>query len=270
MMGGMTASADHWEVLSRGAPPPACTTAYGKDPAQVYDVRLPAGMPGAPAPRVRGTVVVVHGGFWRASFDRSHAASQAQGFADRGFHVAVIEYRRVGMAGGGYPGTLDDVAAALSAVRRDERLPDPAVLVGHSAGGQLALWAAAQPWCAHLGGVVSLAGCVDLTLTARLDLGAGAAQAFLGGGPDQVPERYARADPALLVPPRAPVHLVHGSDDVVVLPEVARSYQAAAARAGSSVTLEVLADVGHFELIDPLTPAFDRVVAAASAWGRPV
>lgn len=260
----MTPTPDPGDVLTRAAPPPTRTTAYGPDLAQVYDVRLPTGMPGAHLPGP-ATVVVIHGGFWRAAFDRTHAASQAQAFADRDLPVAVIEYRRVGMRGGGYPGTVEDVASALAAVRRDEQLPDPVVLVGHSAGAQLALWAAAQPWSAPLAGVVSLAGCVDLTLTARLGLGGDAASAFVGGGPDEVPERYAGLDPTQLVPPRAPVRLAHGSADDRVTLEISESYRRSAARAGVDVPLDVLPGVGHFELIDPLTPAFEHSVAAVRA-----
>ncbi len=125
--------------MERTAPPPTRTTAYGSDPAQLYDVRLPAG-PGADV-----TVVVVHGGFWRERFDRSHAGCQAQAFADAGYPVAVLEYRRTGMPGGGWPGTTEDVAAGVAAVLGDPGLPERAVLVGHSAGGHLVVWAASQP-----------------------------------------------------------------------------------------------------------------------------
>ena len=82
---------DAGDVMERTAPPPTRTTAYGSDPAQVYDVRLPAGT------AADVTVVVVHGGFWRERFDRSHAGCQAQAFADAGYPVAVLEYRRTGM-----------------------------------------------------------------------------------------------------------------------------------------------------------------------------
>ena len=98
--------------------PPARTTAYGIDPAQVYDVRVPAGDP------TGTTVVVVHGGFWRAEWDRAHAAPQAQAFADAGHHVAVVEYRRTGMPGAAGPGTFDDVSAAVDAVAGRPDLPD--------------------------------------------------------------------------------------------------------------------------------------------------
>jgi acetyl esterase/lipase len=166
----MATPRDPRAVLERSAPPAARTVSYGEDAAQVYDVRLPAGEPRD------ATVVVVHGGFWQKDFDRTHAAAQAQAFADDGFCVAVPEYRRVDMPGGGWPGTVQDVAAAVAAIRADPALPDTVVLVGHSAGGHLVAWVASQPQAHGLAGAVSLAGCVDLTLTARLGLGDRAAQ----------------------------------------------------------------------------------------------
>ena len=243
-------------VMTRTAPPPSRTEAYGPDPAQVYDVRLPSGA-------ARGaTVVVVHGGFWQAEFDRTHAASEAQALADDGFHVAVLEYRRVGMPGGGWPGTVEDVTAGLAAVRADPGLPDPLVLVGHSAGGHLVAWAASQPWAHGVRGVVSLAGCVDLALTARLHLGEDAAQSLMGGEPGgELDAAYALADPARLTP-AVPVVLLHGAEDVTVPVTVSQSYEqrmrrrADAPRQHAEVRLTVIPACEHFGLIDPEHPAF--------------
>jgi acetyl esterase/lipase len=246
-------------ILERTAPPPARTTAYGRDPAQVYDVRLPGGA-------VEDTgVVVVHGGFWRERFDRTHAGCQAQAFADAGWPVAVVEYRRTGMPGGGWPGTGADVAAAVAALRDDPDLPDRLVLVGHSAGGHLVAWAASQPWGAGLSGVVSLAGVVDLAAAFEQRLGDGAVEAFMGGTPPALPEAYAAADPCLHVP-LAPVALVHGADDDVVPAEISRSYaqQVGGAAGAARVTLDVVAGCEHFGLIDPEHPAFAEVLAAVS------
>ncbi len=247
------------DVAAAEVPPPARTTAYGPDPAQVYDVREPAG-PGAP----RGTVAVVHGGFWRAEHDRAHAAAQAQALAEEGWVVAVVEYRRTGMPGGGWPGTLEDVRTALTAVAADPDLPGPLLAVGHSAGGHLALWAASQA-DTPLDGVVALGGCVDLATSARLDLGDGATQRLMGGGPDEVPDRYATADPAQLLPARVPVVLVHGTADDRVPVEISHSYAALAAGSTRPVTVEELPGVGHYELIDPRDPAFARVLHAVAS-----
>jgi acetyl esterase/lipase len=243
------------------APPPARTTAYGDDPAQVYDVRLPTTRSSG------GTVVVVHGGFWRREWDREHAAVQAQGFADAGHHVAVVEYRRTGMPGGGWPGTFQDVSTAVSAIRSDATLPDRCLLVGHSAGGHLVALAAAEPWAHGLAGAVGLAGCVDLALTAERNLGGGAAQAFLGGPPTETDDpRWRDADPALH-PPAVPVVLVHGTEDRTVPLAISQSYLTKVSRSAeqhAEVALHGIPGAGHFDVIDPGHSAFATVLALAS------
>jgi dipeptidyl aminopeptidase/acylaminoacyl peptidase len=245
---------DSREVLTRAAPPPDRTFSYGPLPDQVIDVRLPERLP-APV------VVVIHGGFWRVRHDRTHTGPMASALAAEGYVVAIPEYRRVGQEGGGWTGTFDDVTAALAAV------PDllapygsgaPPLLLGHSAGGHLALWATSGGISA--GGVVSLGGCADLGMCAELGLGEGATVALLGGTPAEVPDRYAAADPVRLPPPAAPVTLVHGTADDRVPIEVSRSY---AAKTGT--TLYELEGIGHFALIDPLSTAWPAVLAALPA-----
>lgn len=251
------------DVLDRVAPPPDRTVAYGDDPAQVYDVREPSDALGVTALGV--TVLVVHGGFWREVYDRTHAGAQAQGLAEAGFHVAVGEYRRTGMPGGGVPGTLDDITALVAAVRADASLPRPLVLVGHSAGGHLVAWAANQAWAAGLAGVVALAGCVDLAATDLLHLGDDAAQDFLDGEPSETPEAWAAADPMTSLPPRVPVRLVYGVEDAVVPATISDEYLARARALGADVRRDVLDNCGHFSLIDPDHPAFAHVVAVCRA-----
>jgi acetyl esterase/lipase len=235
----------------------AGTRSYGSDPAQVYDVLAPA----AGAPVVTGTVVVVHGGFWRAQYDRQHAASEAQAFADAGFHVVLAEYRRVGMPGGGVPGTLEDVRDLLASVSAQGDLPKPLVLVGHSAGGHLVTWAAGQPWARALGirGVVSLAGVVDLGAADRLHLGDDATRDFVGSGPGT--PAWTSADPMSTLPPQVPVRLVNGTDDDTVPLGVADDYVAKARAAGGDVTEQVIEGADHFDVIDPDAEAFTSVLA---------
>jgi acetyl esterase/lipase len=255
---------------------PDRTLSYGPLPEHVVDVRLPAVGSGPAA-----LAVVVHGGFWKAEWDRGHAGEQSAGLAAAGYVVATVEYRRVRMAGGGWPGTLDDVALltetvpALVAAALPGRV-DPArtVLIGHSAGGHLVTWAASRhrlpassPW--HRAeplpvGVVSLAGVLDLALAAALGLGGDATQALLGGGPEALPERYADADPARLLPTGVPTVLVHGTQDEEVPLEVSRSYTAAAAAADQQVTLHELSGADHMALIDPASPAWPAVLAAVT------
>ena len=236
--------------------PPSRTTAYGIDPDQVYDVRLPATGLAAPTGT---TVVVVHGGFWKAEWDRAHAAPQAQAFAEAGHHVAVVEYRRTGMRGGGWPATFADVSAAVDAVLADPALPDRCVLVGHSAGGHLDTLAATRPEARSLAGVVALAGCVDLALTRDLGLGDGAAARFMG---DADSASWSAADPAAHVP-LTPVVLVHGDADDTVPLTVSVSYYKRQTLQNRPELLR-LPGVGHDELIEPAEPAF-RVVLDAVA-----
>jgi acetyl esterase/lipase len=262
-------------VLGRPSQAAARSAPYGKGTDQVYDVHLPTLALGA-------TVLVVHGGFWRAAYDRTHAGPMAAALADAGFHVAVAEYRRGRMplspvpalptsgAGAGVVPTLEDIRNVVATVRADAELPDPLVLVGHSAGGQLVAWTANQPWADGLAGVVALAGCVDLGATDRRHLGRDAARQWLAGTPEEVPERWAAADPVTGLPPRCPVRLLHGREDREVPVAVTEGYLRRCRELGADVTLEVIDGAGHYSLIDPEAPAFDRVLAALrSLMGAP-
>ncbi len=245
------------DVLSRAVQPPDDTRPYAAGPAQVYDVRFPTSR------RSRGTVLVVHGGFWRAEYDRTHTAAQAAGLAEAGWHVAVGEYRRAGMPGGGWPGTFRDVESLVAAVARDPDLPGPLVLMGHSAGGHLVAWAANQPWVERRGvaGVIVLAGCVDLRETDRMGLGGNAARAFLGD-PATNAEAWQQADPMSALPPRVPVRILHGELDREVPVSVTDAYLGEAARLGGDITRDVVPEAGHYLLIDPDSPAWPHVVRA--------
>lgn len=262
MPGRVTCHDDHVpdprEVLSRPAPPPDLTLVYGPHACHLIDVRLPAVAPA-------GLVVLLHGGFWRSEYDRTHTGPMTSALAAAGYVVAIPEYRRTSSSppdgdAGGWPGTFDDVAAALDAVPGllSPYSSAPPVVVGHSAGGHLALWAATRP-SARMRAVVSLAGCANLTMCSRLGLDEGATDLLMGGTPDEVPDRYAAADPALLPPPATPVTLLHGTADDRVPIEVSRSY---ATRAGAP--LRELPGVDHFALIDPLSTAWAQVLSAVS------
>jgi len=242
------------------------TTAYGSGPDQFVEVSLPAG--DGPAP----VVVVLHGGFWRARYGVELARPLAADLAARGWAAVAVEYRRVG-AGGGWPTTLEDVAAALDAL---PDLPDVARLdltdvtvVGHSAGGHLAAWAAgrgrlpagapgAAPRVAVTAAVLQ-AGVLDLAAAVAADLGAGATVEFLGGSPEQLPERYAAADPVRLLPTGAAVLCVHGDADTTVPPEQSERYAAAARAAGDQVETTVVPG-DHMVVIDPAGEAWRRTL----------
>ncbi|MEU9215047.1 alpha/beta hydrolase [Streptomyces sp. NPDC048376] len=271
--------AEEKSALSHPAVAPDSTAGYGDHPDQVIDFYVPRGGagPGEAAP----VVVVLHGGSWRAPYDRRHISPFADFLAHRGFAVASVEYRRgaEGSAGGSvgdavagrWPDTFDDVAAALDAlpelVRRHLPRADArrVVLTGHSAGGHLALWAAARhllpadaPWRtdrpAPLRGVVALAPIADFEVADKLDVCGGAARQLLGGG-ELFAARRPYADPALLLPTGIATTLVQGRADVDVPQAVAEAYADAAAQAGEVVGVTLLEDVGHYPLIDPAADA---------------
>ncbi|MEU6771848.1 alpha/beta hydrolase [Streptomyces sp. NPDC046759] len=274
------ATAEEESLFSHPPVEPDVSCAYGSHPDQVIDFYAPRTGRDSVVP----LVVVLHGGAWRARYDRRHITPFADYLARRGFAVANVEYRRGGdplipaqNAGdatppaGRWPDTFDDVAAALDAlpalVREALLQADPGrtVLTGHSAGGHLALWAAARhvlpadaPWRtgrpAPLRGVVSLAPIADFEVAEKLDVCEHASLQLLGGH-DVFADRRRCADPVLLLPTGIATTLVQGRTDLVVPEAVAESYADAAAKAGEVVGLTLLEDVGHFPLIDPAADA---------------
>ncbi|MEZ0448664.1 alpha/beta hydrolase family protein [Cellulomonas sp. ICMP 17802] len=240
------------------------TVRYGALPDQVADVTLPATT--GPAP----LVVLLHGGFWRVAYDRAHVQVVADALDREGYAVANVEYRRVG-GGGGWPTTFEDVARAIDTL--EEVLAGRVDLgsvayLGHSAGGHLALWAALRdrlpagaPGRAdrppRVRGVVALAPVADLVAVDRLGLSRGAVAELLGGGPSEVPERFAATDPAALGAPAARTLVVHGRLDDTVPVSVSRGY-----RDRTGVELVEVPGTGHFELIDPASAAWPVVVGA--------
>ncbi len=220
---------------------PGCRIAYGSDPNQFGELRLPQGK--GPHP----TVIFIHGGYWREAYDLTHVGHSCVAIATAGYAVWSLEYRRVGQPGGGYPGTLEDIRAAA---RRVSGIADldlgRVVLAGHSAGGHLALWLAAQELL-PLKGVAALAAVSDLRRAHEQNLGAGAVADFVGGGPAECNDRYAASSPVDLLPLRVPQVLLHGTADDTVPFELSRRF----ARASKNARLVALPGAGHFELIDP-------------------
>jgi acetyl esterase/lipase len=226
---------------------------YGPGRAQRAELHLPTGEGTHPL------MVVIHGGSWQARYGKVVMRGLVGDLVRRGWAVWNIEYRRLG-AGGGWPATFADVAAAIDHLATVDAPLDlaRACVLGHSAGGHLALWAASRgglpagaPGHAPGGPPVRLqqaivqAGVCDLAGAYRRWRG-GAVRALMGGAPDELPDRYAVADPAALVPADAPVLLVHGVRDEVVSIELSRSYAAAARAAGATVELvEIPGEAGR-------------------------
>ena len=197
-------------------------------------------------------VVFIHGGFWRARWDASTIREIARRCAtELGVAAWNLEYPRVGMEDGGWPGTgaavRSGVAAALAQANADGR---PVALVGHSAGGQLALWAAAELPSVAL--AVSLAGVCDLRAAYREGLGSGAV-AELFGGREPTEAQYASASPIERLPLGVPSLLIHGDNDDRVPLSQSISF---AGTAGGECTFVQLRRAGHFDVIDPHGPAW--------------
>lgn len=231
--------------------PPGTIHPYGDLPDQVGDLFVPV-----PASGPLPVVVLVHGGFWREKYRRDTLTPLAHDLVRRGTAVWNVEYRRVGPSGGGWPETADDVLAAFDAL---PRLPasldlDRVTVVGHSAGGHLALWLAAQR---PLAGVVSLAGVADLQAAEKDRLGSDAVRAFLHGGRAT---DHPSADPARLLPTGVPALLVHGDEDANVPLDQSERYLAAATDAGDRCSLLRLPGADHFVVIDPASDAWRQTL----------
>ncbi len=221
---------------------------YGADPNQFLDLRPTAATAGDPL------LVMIHGGFWRSRFDLSHSAAFCQALTRSGFATANIEYRRVGQPGGGWPGTLADVTAAVRFALH--RCGDAIVMLGHSAGGHLALWLAGE--MPELAGVVGLAPVASLRLCWERHLSNDAVCDFLGGKPHQVPDRYLAADPENR-PSAVPRVLIHGAADDVVPVELSHAYALARAADENPPRVLELPGVDHSAVIDPASPAWNSL-----------
>ncbi len=227
---------------------------YGSDPSQWGELYRPVGSS-------KGTAVVIHGGFWRSEYTAELGTPLAQDLAAKGWTAWNIEYRRVG-DGGGWPSTLDDVGSAIELLATLDVDTSKLIAIGHSAGGQLATWAAHRPAARiRLTGVISQAGVLDLTTAAERQVGGTAVPDLLGGSPTQVPDRYRAASPQLQVPLTVPVRCLHATADADVPYWQSEEYVRAAKAAGADASLTTVPG-DHFTLIDPTTPAWQGALHA--------
>ena len=261
------------ELLARERPVATKRIQYGAEPHQFGELWLPA------APGPHRVVVLIHGGCWLAALPGVELmAYAAEDLRQHGNAVWNIEYRRLGDPGGGYPGTFEDVANAIDELRQLAKSHSlnlrNVVVAGHSAGGHLALWAAARPRLAKtsrlhrdnplpIKAAVSLAGIVDLA--AYRSNGPAACggprtiDRLVGDAGREPRDVFSDISPASLVPIGVPQTIFSGALDPIVPAVFGRDYAAAASSAGDPVQEITIAGAGHFELIDPVSRAFQTV-----------
>ena len=235
------------DILALETPSPSLQMAYGPEPAHTTLLF-------ASTAQVKAQVVLIHGGCWSNQYTRAHITPLASALANRGFNVWVPEYRRVGDVGGGWPGTYQDVAAAINHVA--DQVPEPPTVVGHSAGGHLALLAATDPNVA-VAGVVGLAAITDLSTYGQQEGSCPAmVEALMGATYADSPEHYLAAS-VKTSGIRVPAHLIQGSLDTVVGENQLAGF-------GSNQIVRI-PDAGHFDLIHPESRAFDILVDMLSS-----
>ncbi len=246
---------------------------YGRHPQQFGELRTPEGR--GPFP----VVIVIHGGCWVEYASAQYTAPLAAALTEKGFATWNLEYRRGHEDGGGWPGTFLDVGRGVDALRdaAEKYALDlgRVLVVGHSAGGQLALWTAAR-WRLPLNselhaddplplrGAISVAGIVDMR--AYLDRGLARCAAgelrVMGGNCEQYPERYAQVSPAELLPLGVPHFLVWGDQDEIVPEELFGHYEELARAAGDRVHVIRVPNAGHHELCSADEGCFGQIVRA--------
>ncbi len=231
---------------------PATRESYGASPHQVVDQWLPDD-----ATQARAHIILVHGGCWQSEYDIRHAYPMASALANQGYLVSGVEYRRTGSTGGGWPTSLNDINASLLylLVNKNERAL-PTILIGHSAGGHLALLAAIKNES-----LIDLTiGLAPITNIESYAEGGNAcqraAQSFMGGLPDDIPSRYAEANPVNYDPPKN-LLIFSGSEDQIVPHLTTSDYFSKAT---------IIKNAGHFDVIHPDSESWSELISALDIW----
>jgi len=251
-------------------PPADARIPYDDGPLQFGDLRVPPGS--GPHP----VAVFIHGGCWRARYDITHSSKLTAALARNGIATWSLEYRRVGDVGGGWPGTFQDIgrgADHLRSIAREHHLDlDRVIVIGHSAGGHLALWLTARsrlPAEAPVGsaaplpvrGVLALAPAPDLEFLHEKKVCGHIIDKLMGGSPEQFPDRYRWGDPVQLAPDGVRQVLIIGKYDDMWAPSGLRYFRAAKAR-GDDIRMIDASESGHFEMIDPDSTTWPLVLEA--------
>lgn len=232
------------------------TDSYGDHPSQFVERWQPEGQTNIGAPNA----VLLHGGYWRDPYGCDLMHPMAADLVARGWTVDNVEYRRVGQTDDPWLTMASDLTQVIAASAANS------VVIGHSAGGHLALWAAAQPSCPTLRGVVALAPLANLETADRLELSSHATRDLFGSDPTQRKARIIPASPHRLVPLGCRQLIVHGDADVNVPQEISADYVAKARNAGDPVTYHDPVGVDHFDIIDPTTPVWSRTMDTIETW----
>ena len=245
---------------------------YGPDADQFGELRVPSSA--GPHP----VAILIHGGCWGAEYSTLRdLAPMADALKANGIATWNIEYRRLSQPGGGWPGTYLDVgkgADYLRTIAEEHQLDlSRVILVGHSAGGHLAMWAAARSRLAagrplHVNdplpiqGVVNLAGTADMEAFIPFEQDACAGpvvEQLLGGKPSDVPEHYEQASAIKILPIGLSQALFWGRKDQVVPMSLGERYTQAAKRAGDPVRLVTFPTVGYFEIASPFSVTWPTI-----------
>ena len=267
------------DVLTRTPPRADHRIPYGSGEHHFGDLWMPQLHPGQRAP----VLVFLHGGWWKAEYGLDYGGHLCSALRAGGYAVWSIEYRRVGHAGGGWPGTFEDAAAGYDFLQMLNKMYlldlTRVVAIGHSAGGHLAFWLAGRPHIpvssvlghlrtmAPLRAVIGLAGAVDLRLTMDLSDCLAAAHVkqevlrYIGASPQDAPERYRAGDPGELVPLNIPQYLLQGTDDDQIPPLLPARWADRARCMDDPVTVSMIEGADHLDVVDPLSKAWPAVVA---------
>jgi dipeptidyl aminopeptidase/acylaminoacyl peptidase len=263
------------DILERRPPPYDERIKYGPDRLHFADLRFPEGS--GPFP----FLLMIHGGFWQSAYNLEHTGHLCSDLTGRGIVTCNLEYRRIGDAGGGWPGTFQDISLASYKIpeilNSDPRVDmTRALVMGHSAGGHLALWLVSRHKILKTSTLhedrkslfttaVSLAGVSDLRTAWKQKLGHGIVTRLIGGSPDQHPDRYDAGSPIELLPNGSRQVLIHGSADDTVPVSQSEQFMQKAEQLDDDCQLVKLEGIGHFELIDPESNAWPIVVGEVSS-----